>query len=254
MWDVAFLKGMMKRILEREADAPGTVIDRAFISEHTTGYDVFVAALNEVTWDEITEESGLERTDIERVADVYCDSKATIVCWAMGLTQHKNGVGNVQEVVNLLLMRGNFGKPGAGACPVRGHSNVQGDRTVGIVERPSDALLDALERVFKFSPPRHHGVDVVDSIHWMNEGKAKVFFGMGGNFVAATPDTPYTEAGLRRCELTVQVSTKLNRSHLVTGQRALILPCLGRSELDLQGGQPQFVTCEFNECGHSFSG
>ncbi len=242
--DVALLKGMMKRIFEKEAEAPGTIIDRQFIDEHTQGFEAFQEALDRVSWPDIVEQSGLKREDIEAAGDIYCESKATIVCWAMGLTQHKNGVANIQEVVNLLLLKGNFGRPGAGACPVRGHSNVQGDRTVGIVERPSDALLNRLNEVFDFEPPREHGVDVVASIHAMHEGPGKVFIGMGGNFVAATPDTHYTEAALRKCQLTVHVSTKLNRSHLVTGKRALILPCLGRTEIDAQKSGPQFVTCE----------
>ena len=242
--DVAFLKGVMKRVLAREAEAPGTLVDHDFIATHTRGFEAFRTALEAVEWDEIERESGLTRAAIEEAGDIYCRAESTIVCWAMGLTQHKNGVANIQEVVNLLLLRGNFGKPGAGACPVRGHSNVQGDRTVGIVERPSEAFLGALGDVFDFEPPTHHGLDVVNAIHAMHDAKASVFFAMGGNFVAATPDTHYTEAALRRCALTVQVSTKLNRSHLVTGERALILPCLGRSETDVQADGPQFVTCE----------
>ena len=233
----------MKRVLAREADA-GTIIDHAFIEQHTRGYEAFCDALHAVDWDEIVRESGLSRAEIEAAGDIYCDAKSTIICWAMGLTQHKNGVANIQEVVNLLLLRGNLGRPGAGACPVRGHSNVQGDRTVGIVERPTEAFLDRLGTVFDFEPPRHHGLDVVNAIHAMHDGSGTVFFAMGGNFVAATPDTHYTEAALRRCSLTVQVSTKLNRSHLVTGRRALILPCLGRTETDHQASGPQFVTCE----------
>jgi len=242
--DVALLKGIMKIMMDREAAAPGTVLDHDFIATHTTGLEAFTEALSEVTWTEITEQSGLSREDIEAAADIYCTAKSAIVCWAMGLTQHRNGVGNIQEVVNLLLLRGNIGRPGAGACPVRGHSNVQGDRTMGIVERPSEAFLDQLQKAMGFEPHREHGMDTVEAIHAMGEGKAKIFFAMGGNFVAATPDTAYTEAALQRCQLTVQVSTKLNRSHLVTGTRAIILPCLGRSEIDQQSTGPQFVTCE----------
>lgn len=242
--DVALLKGIMKAVLAREDAAPGTVLDHGFIAEHTEGFDDFQRALRAVGWDEIVEQSGIPRRLIEQVAEVYCRSKATIVCWAMGLTQHKNAVANIQEVVNLLLLRGNIGKPGAGACPVRGHSNVQGDRTMGIVERPKRAFLQRLEVRFGFTPPSHHGYDTVNAIHAMHEGRAKVFVAMGGNFHSATPDTDYTAAALQRCELTVQVSTKLNRSHLVTGRRALILPCLGRTEVDRQASGPQWVTCE----------
>ncbi|MGC6419221.1 MAG: FdhF/YdeP family oxidoreductase [Bradymonadia bacterium] len=242
--DVAFLKGMMKVVLELERENPGTVLDREFIETRTIDYGAFRDALEQVTWTEIEEQSGLSRAEIQAAGEMYAAADSAIVCWAMGLTQHKNGVANVQEVVNLLLLKGNLGRPGAGVCPVRGHSNVQGDRTVGIVERPSAALLDRLQQVFKFEPPRDHGFDVVESIHAMHDGRASVFFAMGGNFVAATPDTAYTMAALANCELTVQVSTKLNRSHVVTGKTALILPCLGRSERDLQDGGAQFVTCE----------
>ncbi|MEM9823889.1 MAG: molybdopterin-dependent oxidoreductase, partial [Bacteroidota bacterium] len=170
--------------------------------------------------------------------------KKIIICWAMGLTQHKNGVANIREVVNLLLLKGSVGKPGAGTCPVRGHSNVQGDRTMGIWEKPKAAFLDALERNFKFSPPRKHGYDTLEAIHAMKDEKAKVFFAMGGNFLSATPDTLATAKALQNCSLTVQVSTKLNRSHLITGKTALILPCLGRTERDIQHGVPQFVSVE----------
>ena len=242
--DVALLKGIMKGVLDREAAAPGTVLDHEFIAEHTHGFDDFKAALEKESWDEIVEQSGISRADIDAAADIYCEAKSAIICWAMGLTQHKNGVGNIQEVVNLLLLRGNLGRPGAGACPVRGHSNVQGDRTMGIVERPDEDFLRRLEAVMGFTPPFEHGLDTVEAIHAMADGKAKVFFAMGGNFVAATPDTGFTEAALKQCDLTIQVSTKLNRSHLVTGDNALILPCLGRSEVDQQAEGPQFVSCE----------
>ena len=242
--DVALLKGVMKIILEREAQAPGTVLDHAFIEQHTVHFEDFKAALEAQPFEPLVEQSGIARAQMEELADLYIASEATIVCWAMGLTQHKNGVANIQEVVNLLLLRGNLGKPGAGACPVRGHSNVQGDRTMGIVERPKLDFLERLDEALGIQSPRAHGVDVVEAIHAMAEGRAKVFFAMGGNFVAATPDTHYTEEALRRCALTVQVSTKLNRSHLVAGEEAIILPCLGRSEVDRQRGGSQFVTCE----------
>ncbi|MBS1689209.1 MAG: molybdopterin-dependent oxidoreductase, partial [Bacteroidetes bacterium] len=181
---------------------------------------------------------------IQQVADVLKKKNKIIACWAMGLTQHKNSVDTIKEVVNLLLLKGSIGKPGAGTCPVRGHSNVQGDRTMGIYEKPSKDFLDKLQHVYGFEPPREWGYDTVESIHAMHEGKAKVFFAMGGNFLSATPDTEYTAEALRKCELTVHVSTKLNRSHLVHGKEALILPCLGRSDKDMMGGKQQFVSCE----------
>ena len=242
--DVALLKGIMKEVLEEERRRPGEVLDHAFIEDHTSDFDAFAAALEATPWDEILEQSGVDRELIRRVGQIYAKADRVIVCWAMGLTQHKNAVANIQEVVNLLLLRGNLGKPGAGACPVRGHSNVQGDRTMGIYERPSAAFLDRLGSAFGFDPPRSHGHDVVASIKAMHEGQAHVFIAMGGNFHSASPDTDYTAEALRRCRLTVHVSTKLNRSHLVHGREALILPCLGRTELDVQAGGPQFVTVE----------
>ena len=242
--DVALLKGIMKEVLEEERRRPGQVLDHDFIARHTSGFDEFIAAIDLVSWDEILEQSGIDREQIHRAAQVYIKAERVIVCWAMGLTQHKNAVGNIQEVVNLLLLRGNLGKPGAGACPVRGHSNVQGDRTMGIYEKPSDAFLDSLGAEFGFEPPREHGHDVVAAIKAMHNGEAHVFLAMGGNFHSATPDTAYTAEALRRCRLTAHVSTKLNRAHLVTGKQALILPCLGRTELDTQDAGEQFVTVE----------
>ncbi len=242
--DVALLKGIMKEVLDEEKRRPGQILDHAFIAQHTSGFEEFAAALEAVSWNDIVEQSGLERAQIQHAAQVYFQADRVIACWAMGLTQHKNAVGNIQEVVNLLLLRGNLGKPGAGACPVRGHSNVQGDRTMGIYERPSDQFLDRLGRTFGFDPPRAHGHDVVAAIKAMYEGRAHVFFAMGGNFHSATPDTDYTAEALRRCRLTAHVATKLNRAHLVTGRQALLLPCLGRTELDVQAAGPQFVTVE----------
>jgi molybdopterin-dependent oxidoreductase alpha subunit len=201
-------------------------------------------ALNDVSWSEIVEQSGVAKDKIEEAARIFVESERTIFCWAMGLTQHRNAVANIQEIVNLMLLRGQVGKPGAGLCPVRGHSNVQGDRTVGIWERPTEAFLDRLGEVFDFEPPRNHGFDTVRAIQAMHDGQGKVFFALGGNFLSATPDTDFTATALRRCRLTAQVSTKLNRSHLITGDRALILPCLGRTEIDLQATGPQFVTTE----------
>ncbi|WP_435016983.1 FdhF/YdeP family oxidoreductase [Tundrisphaera sp. TA3] len=242
--DVALLKGIMKEVLEEERRRPGEVLDHAFIAEHTSDFEAFAAALEATSWEEIVRESGIDRELIRRAGQIYANAGRVIVCWAMGLTQHKNAVANIQEVVNLLLLRGNLGKPGAGACPVRGHSNVQGDRTMGIYERPSEVFLDRLGAAFGFDPPRHHGHDVVAAIKAMHEGRARVFFAMGGNFHSASPDTDYTAEALRRCRLTVHVATKLNRSHLVHGREALIMPCLGRTELDVRASGPQFITVE----------
>ena len=242
--DVPLLKGIMKEILLEEDRRPGEVLDHKFIDEKTSGFDRFAAALRDIDWDEITDQSGIGREQIHQAAEIFMRSQRTIVCWAMGLTQHKNAVANIQEIVNLLLMRGQIAKPGAGACPVRGHSNVQGDRTMGIWERPTELFLNNLAREFDFEPPRHHGFDTVEAIKAMHTGKAKIFFAMGGNFLSATPDTELTAEALRRCHLTVHVSTKLNRAHLVTGCQALILPCLGRTEIDIQASGPQFVSVE----------
>ncbi|MFD7504884.1 FdhF/YdeP family oxidoreductase [Streptomyces sp. NPDC059850] len=245
--DQALFRLLNKLILETSDNAASTedgVIDEDFIREHTHGFEEFAAAARAADWDETLRATGLTRDEIERTLAMVLASKRTIVCWAMGLTQHKHSVPTIREVVNFLLLRGNVGRPGAGVCPVRGHSNVQGDRTMGIFERPAPAFLDALEKEFGFAPPREHGLDVVDSIRALRDGRAKVFFAMGGNFVAASPDTDVTEAAMRVARLTVHVSTKLNRSHVVTGTRALILPTLGRSDRDIQDGGPQFVTVE----------
>jgi molybdopterin-dependent oxidoreductase alpha subunit len=241
--DVALLKGLMKVVLDEERQRGG-VIDRAFIAEHTTGYDAFAADLDGVTWDDIVVGSGVDRATIEAIGRLYARSERSIVCWAMGITQHENGVDNVREIVNLLLMRGNLGRPGAGVCPVRGHSNVQGDRTMGIVEMPAEPFLAALDTATGITSPRAHGLDVVHAIEALEAGRARVFFGMGGNLVAAAPDTPRVDAALGKALLTVQVATKLNRTHLAAGEHALILPCLGRSEVDQQRSGPQTVTVE----------
>jgi molybdopterin-dependent oxidoreductase alpha subunit len=242
--DVALLKGIMKEMLEEEERRPGEVLDHKFIAEKTAGFESFAPALKSVSWEVIVEESGIERAQISEAARVMMNSQRTIFCWAMGLTQHQNAVANIQEIANLMFLRGQVGKRGAGLCPVRGHSNVQGDRTVGIWERPREAFLDQLAQAFDFEPPRHHGLDTVESIKAMHAGKAKVFFALGGNFLSATPDTEYTADALRHCALTAQVSTKLNRAHLITGRQALILPCLGRTEVDRQATGPQFVSTE----------
>ncbi|GGO81540.1 FdhF/YdeP family oxidoreductase [Wenjunlia tyrosinilytica] len=219
-------------------------LDTAFIDAHTHGFEEFAEAGRDLDWDEVLTATGLDRARIEEALGMVLEARSVIVCWAMGLTQHKHSVPTIREVVNFLLLRGNVGRPGAGVCPVRGHSNVQGDRTMGIFERPAEAFLDALGKEFGFEPPRHHGYDAVGAIRAMRDGDAKVFFAMGGNFVAASPDTDVTEAAVRRCRLTVHVSTKLNRSHAVTGARALILPTMGRTERDVQAGREQFVTVE----------
>ncbi|MEV0120101.1 FdhF/YdeP family oxidoreductase [Streptomyces sp. NPDC050703] len=237
--DQALFRLLNKLILQTEG-----AVDQEFIDAHTHGYEEFAAAARDADWDDTLKATGLERARIEEALRMVLASERTVVCWAMGLTQHKHSVPTIREVVNFLLLRGNIGRPGAGVCPVRGHSNVQGDRTMGIFERPAPAFLDALEKEFGFAPPRHHGLDVVRAIRALRDGDAKVFFAMGGNFVAASPDTEVTEAAMRKARLTVHVSTKLNRSHAVTGARALILPTLGRTERDVRGGTEQFVTVE----------
>lgn len=246
--DLAAVKGLCKQVLALDdaALAAGRprVLDIDFIATHTTGFEALVQDLRAQPWDELELESGLTRAQIETAAEVYVQAPRTIICWGMGITQHQHAVGTIQMLLNLLLMRGNLGVPGAGVCPVRGHSNVQGDRTMGIDEKPTVAFLDRLQAVFGFDPPRRPGLNTVAAIEAMRSGQARVFFGMGGNFAAATPDTTATWEGLRRCALTVHVATKLNRSHLVHGRRALVLPCLGRTEVDHQARGPQQVTVE----------
>jgi len=242
--DVALLKALMRELLAAEAQAPGQVLDWEFIHSKTEGFEAFRENLLELDFGALVEQSGVSAPAIREAARIYREAPGVIVCWAMGLTQHRHAVANVQEIVNLLLLRGNVGRPGAGPCPVRGHSNVQGDRTVGITERPGPAFLDRLEAEFGFAPPREPGTDTVEAIRAMGDGRARVFVGMGGNFAVATPDREATEAALRRCLLTVQVSTKLNRSHLVCGEEAIVLPCLGRTERDEQASGPQVVSVE----------
>ena len=241
--DQALFEGIGKRLLELEAERGG-VLDRRFIDEHTSGFREYSAAIEAVGWDELSLASGVPEADMRAVADTIAASRATVVCWAMGLTQHPHAVATLRDVVNVLLLTGNVGKPGAGVCPVRGHSNVQGDRTMGIYEKPAEAFLAALDREFAFTAPREHGYDTVGAIEAMRDGRVRVFMALGGNFASATPDTAVTEAALRRTELTIQVSTKLNRSHLVTGRRALILPTLGRTDRDRRAGGEQKVTVE----------
>ncbi|HEY8886991.1 MAG TPA: FdhF/YdeP family oxidoreductase [Gallionella sp.] len=246
--DFSLIKAVAKRVLELDdnAIALGTqrVLDTGFIEEHTFGFTAFAADLRRESWDMLIEESGVPIEQIEQLTQVYINGRAVIATWGMGLTQHKNSVATIQMLSNLMMMRGNIGRRGAGLCPVRGHSNVQGDRTMGIEEQPTQAFLDRMKKVFGFEPPRHHGYDAVATIEAMLERRVKVFVGLGGNFSMATPDTPRTWDALRSCNLTVHISTKLNRSHLVHGQDALILPTLGRTEIDVQGGVAQGVTVE----------
>jgi molybdopterin-dependent oxidoreductase alpha subunit len=241
--DIAFLKAIMLKLMQWEEEH-GNVLDTAFIKDKTSGFSILKEHLATTSFDECVRQSGVSEETITEVATLFANNNKLIICWAMGLTQHKNGVENIQEVVNLLLMRGAIGKPGAGTCPVRGHSNVQGDRTMGIWEAPKDSFLDNLEKEHGIKSPRHHGHAVVPAINAMLNKECKVFFAMGGNFLSATPDTHRTAEALKKCSLTVHVSTKLNRSHLVTGKRALILPCLGRTDKDIQKTGEQFVTCE----------
>ncbi|ANS30784.1 Uncharacterized protein R1CP_30785 [Rhodococcus opacus] len=243
--DQALFQGLAKLVLDAEDAAPGTVLDHDFLREHCAGFDDYAAHLRRsVDMDTVIAATGLTLAQIQQTAEALIASTKTIICWAMGLTQQTHGVATIQDAVALLLMRGMIGKPGAGVCPVRGHSNVQGDRTMGIWEKMPESFLAALDAEFGIRSPREHGLDAVDSIRAMRDGTASVFIGMGGNFVSATPDTDTTEAALRGCALTVQVSTKLNRSHLVTGRTALILPSLGRTDKDVQSGKKQQVTVE----------
>ncbi len=241
--DLAAIKGMIKRLLELEEERGG-VLDQAFIDQHTQGWLAVRDDARAAKWDDLVANSGLSKQQICEAADIYAGAERVIVCWAMGLTQQKQAVGTLQTLVNLLLMRGNIGRPGAGACPVRGHSNVQGDRTMGIIEKPKPAFLKALGQTFDFKPPEHEGHNTVEAIKAIDKGRALFLMSMGGNFAAATPDTAFTEAALAKLEMTVHVSTKLNRGHLVIGNESLILPCLGRTERDQQAGGLQQVTVE----------
>lgn len=238
--DLALFQAVSRLLLEN----PEATWDAEFIAESTSGFATWKEHLLKTDMNLLIQESGLELEQLKDLAQILLRKTRIITCWAMGITQHREAVATIQEMVNLLLAKGSIGKPGAGTCPVRGHSNVQGDRTMGIFEKPPKRLLDAMENHFQLQMPRNHGHDVVESIHAMHRGDAKVFFAMGGNFLSATPDTEYTADALRRCQLTVQVSTKLNRSHLVTGREALILPCLARTDRDFTSGVEQFVTTE----------
>ncbi|WP_142245463.1 FdhF/YdeP family oxidoreductase [Mycobacterium sp. IS-836] len=242
--DMALFAGLGRLLLEADDRAPGTVIDRSFIDSHCAGFDEYRRRTLRIDFDTVHAASGVERQQLERVAAMLMASERTVVCWAMGLTQHTHAVATIAEITNLLLLRGMIGKPGAGVCPVRGHSNVQGDRTMGIWEKMPEQFLAALDSEFGISSPRKHGYDTVAAIRAMRDGRARVFVGMGGNFASATPDTAVTEAALRSCALTVQISTKLNRSHLVHGSTALVLPTLGRTDRDVRGGRKQVVSVE----------
>lgn len=242
--DMAFLKGVMKTLLEMEKKSPHPIFDYEFINEKTEGFQDFVAALEKVSWDEIVENSGLSLEQIEQAAKMYAEAERVVTCWAMGLTQHKHAVSTIQDIVNLHLLRGNIGKFGAGLCPVRGHSNVQGDRTMGIWTKINPIFRERLEKLFHFKVPEKEGYRTVEAIKAMHEGRVKVFFGLGGNFLSAAPDTKYTAEALRKCRLTAQVITKLNRTAVTTGRKALILPCLARTEKDMTGGKEQFVSTE----------
>ncbi|MGW7340930.1 FdhF/YdeP family oxidoreductase [Streptomyces sp. NPDC054808] len=242
--DLALFQGLNRLLLESEDARPGAVLDHDFIGSHTSGFEEFARHARSIAWEDVLRATGVARADIERVRDDVLRSERVVVCWAMGVTQHKHGVPTIREIVNFLLLRGNLGRAGAGACPVRGHSNVQGDRTMGIWEQMPDSFLDALRDEFGFDPPRGHGLDSVNAIRAMHEGRIKVFLGVAGNFVRAAPDTAFTEEAMRRCRLTAHISTKLNRSHTVCGETALILPTLGRTEVDVQSGGEQFVTVE----------
>jgi formate dehydrogenase major subunit len=236
--DLALFKALNRLILDTDA------VDRAFVESHCDGFEELRRDLDALSWADVEYATGLGRAQIEQAAELAIESERTVVCWAMGLTQHRNAVATIREIVNFLLLRGNIGRPGAGLCPVRGHSNVQGDRTMGICERPTAGFLDRLGQAFGFEPPREPGFDVVKSIQAMQAGKARVFMALGGNFLRAAPDTDTTAEALRRMRLTVHVSTKLNRSHLVTGEQALILPALARSERDVRAAGEQVVSVE----------
>ena len=246
--DIALFKGIMKRVIEIDGQATAAgrppVIDRAFIERHTVGFDVLADDLHATSWSDILRLSGVSMAQIERIADVYASARAVIVCYGVGITQHSRSTECVQQIVDLLLLRGNIGRPGAGICPVRGHSNVQGNRTVGIDEKPSASLLDSLGRVFGFAPPRGHGHAVLDSLQAIVAGRSKAFIGLGGNFVAATSDSTVVHEAMRRLRLTVGINTKLNRGHLVHGEDALILPCLARSDIDRQASGRQSISVE----------
>lgn len=242
--DMALLKALMFLMIEAEEKNKGHVFDLEFISKNTLKYNELITHIKSLNFKDLVLYSGVTELEIKQVAQLLIEKKKIIACWAMGLTQHKNSVETIQDVVNILLLKGSIGKPGSGTCPVRGHSNVQGDRTMGIYEKPSELFLKSIESVFKFIPPRENGLDTVESIEAMYHNNVKVFIAMGGNFLSASPDTEYTASALRNCDLTVHISTKLNRSHLIHGKEAIILPCLARTDKDLINNIEQFITVE----------
>ncbi len=241
--DQALFQAIGKHLIEAHRDHGG-VLDTDFINAHTSGFDAYASEVEGVTWPDLESATGLTEERMRAIAEQVRSSGKTIVCWAMGLTQHKHSVATLRDVVNVLLLQGSIGRPGAGVCPVRGHSNVQGDRTMGIYEKPPEDFLAALDEEFAFRAPREHGFDTVQAIRAMDAGHVRVFLAVGGNFVSATPDTAVVERGMAKTDLTVHVSTKLNRSHVVTGRRAIILPTLGRTDRDRRGGGEQRVTVE----------
>src|SRR5712664_1348025 len=246
--DIAVLKGIMKTVLALDAkslaEGGSGVLDREFIARHTTGIDALLADLNETSWDAIEEASGLSRSDIESVGNVYAKAERVIINYGMGITQHRHGTGNVQQIANLLMLRGNIGRKGAGISPLRGHSNVQGDRTVGITEVPNDALLNRLARVFGFEPPRNEGHNAIEAIEAIRDGRSKALICLGGNLAVAISDPEVTFKAMRNLDLAVHIATKLNRSHLLLAKQSFILPCLGRTEIDVQATGPQSITVE----------
>ncbi|RGE21118.1 FdhF/YdeP family oxidoreductase [Leucobacter sp. wl10] len=246
--DMALLQAVSKRVLEAERLNPGTVLDREFIERYCDGFEAFAEHVARVDERAVEQATGVPAAELDELAERYISSDRVIVCWAMGITQHRKAVDTIKEIINLLLLRGNIGRPGAGASPIRGHSNVQGDRTMGVWEQMPDSFLDALGEEFGFEPPRDHGVDAVHGIRALDEGRIKVWMGLGGNLLGAISDTSLAESAMRKTRLSVQLSTKLNRSHVVTGEEALILPVLGRTEVDMQASGPQYVTVEDSVC------
>ncbi|MFC5337843.1 FdhF/YdeP family oxidoreductase [Leucobacter denitrificans] len=243
--DQALFQALGHLLLQKEAEAPGSVVDRDFVASSTEGFEAYAAARANLDWDEIHNATGLERKEIEHIADLLAASKATIFCWALGITQQPHSVDTIKEIVNLLLLQGNFGKPGAGACPVRGHSNVQGDRTFGIWEKPTEDLLTRIDTEFGITSPRHHGYDSTEAMEAMHRGDVDVFVSLGGNLALANSDTEFMEAGLKNTGLTVHISTKPNRSHVVHGKTSIILPTLGRTDIDdKHPGGAQFLSVE----------
>jgi molybdopterin-dependent oxidoreductase alpha subunit len=241
---MGLLRGIMKHLFEAEDRNPGQVVDHAFIKEFTTGFDSFEQNIRNTSWEDIEQVSGVSRAQLLEAANMLATKQKIITCWAMGVTQQRQGVQTIQEIINLQLMKGAIGKPGAGTCPVRGHSNVQGDRTMGVWEQPTKEFQDALAKEFNFKPPYEHGLDTVEAIKAMYHGRVKVYFGLGGNLLAAGPDTELIAEGMRKQNLTVFVGTKLNRGHLVTGNTSLLLPCFTHADIDMQKSGQQMTSCE----------